>query len=184
MNLLVIHQNFPGQFRHVVLEALRRRIKVLAIARDTAPGVVGIELRQYRSSRIDFNIGHPYLRGYEVAVRDGQRVFELLKKLKREGLNIGQLKFHREGDDLVIVVNYGVSPKVRVSNHFSEGESAIGYIRVRSGGKATQDYTATEIAERLHPLPPLRDVEDILIKNNEESSIAIAEIVKFYELNS
>ncbi|MFJ3006181.1 calcium-binding protein [Pseudomonas fluorescens] len=98
-------------------------------------------------------------------------------------LNIGQLKFHREGDDLVIVVNYGVSPKMRVSNHFSAGESAIGYIRVRGEGKATQDYTATEIAERLHPLPPLRDVEDILIKNNEESSIAIAEIVKFYELN-
>jgi Ca2+-binding RTX toxin-like protein len=37
-------------------------------------------------------------------------------------LNIGQLKFHREGDDLVIVVNYGVSPKVRVSNHFSGGK--------------------------------------------------------------
>jgi hypothetical protein len=97
-------------------------------------------------------------------------------------LTIDNLKFHRERDDLVIVVDYGMAPKIRVSNHFAAGESAIGFIRV-SEGTATQDYSAMQIAERLHPLPPLRDVEDILIKGDEEAQRAMIEIIQFYELN-
>ncbi|WP_276574717.1 calcium-binding protein [Pseudomonas atacamensis] len=97
-------------------------------------------------------------------------------------LTIDNLKFHRERDDLAIVVDYGMAPKIRVSSHFAEGENAIGFIRV-SEGTATQDYSATQIAERLHPLPPLRNVEDILIKGDDEAQRAIKEIIEFYELN-
>lgn len=97
-------------------------------------------------------------------------------------LTIDNLKFHREHDDLVIVVDHGMAPKMRVSRHFAGGESAIGFIRV-SEGSAILDYSATQIAERLHPLPPLRDVEDILIKGDDEAQQAIAEIIEFYELN-
>ena len=97
-------------------------------------------------------------------------------------LTIDNLKFHRERDDLVIVVDYGMAPKIRVSSHFAAGESAIGFIRV-SEGTAIQDYSATQIAERLHPLPPLRDVEDILIKGDDEAQRAMMEIIEFYELN-
>lgn len=97
-------------------------------------------------------------------------------------LTIDNLKFHRERDDLVIVVDYGMAPKIRVSSHFAEGENAIGFIRV-SEGTATQDYSATQIAERLHPLPPLRDVEDILIKGDDEAQRAMKEFIEFYGLN-
>nr|WP_318782902.1 hypothetical protein [Pseudomonas atacamensis] len=97
-------------------------------------------------------------------------------------LTIDNLKFHRERDDLVIVVDYGMAPKIRVSSHFAAGESAIGFIRV-SEGTATQDYSARQIAERLHPLPPLRDVEDILQKGDDAAQRAIKEIIEFYELN-
>ncbi|WP_130910881.1 calcium-binding protein [Pseudomonas sp. Sample_9] len=97
-------------------------------------------------------------------------------------LTIDNLKFHRERDDLVIVVDYGMAPKIRVSSHFAAGESAIGFIRV-SEGTAIQDYSATQIAERLHPLPPLRDVEDILLKGDDEAQRAMKEIIEFYELN-
>jgi Ca2+-binding RTX toxin-like protein len=97
-------------------------------------------------------------------------------------LTIDNLRFHRERDDLVIVVDYGMAPKIRVSSHFAAGESAIGFIRV-SEGTATQDYSARQIAERLHPLPPLRDVEDILLKGDDEAQRAIKEIIEFYELN-
>ncbi|KIK86217.1 glycosyltransferase [Pseudomonas koreensis] len=125
MNLLVIHQNFPGQFRHVVLEALRRRIKVLAIGRDTAPGVVGIELRQYRSSRIDSNIGHPYLRGYEVAVRDGQSVFELLKKLKREGYRPDIVLAHPGwGESLFVKDVYPNVPLIHFCEYYYRAQGA------------------------------------------------------------
>lgn len=97
-------------------------------------------------------------------------------------LPIGQLKFHRERDDLVIVVNYGMSPKIRVSNHFLGGDAAISFIRVKKEEKSTQDYSAAQLAEFLHPFPPLRDAEDILKKNDGEAMQATMEIIKFYEL--
>ncbi|WP_029977633.1 hypothetical protein [Pseudomonas sp. H1h] len=99
------------------------------------------------------------------------------------GLSIHQIKFHRERDDLVIVVNYGVSPKIRVSNHFLGGDAAISFIRVTREDKSTQDYSADQFVELLHPLPPLRDVEDILKKNDEEALQATVEIINFYQLN-
>ncbi|WP_283437360.1 calcium-binding protein [Pseudomonas helmanticensis] len=99
------------------------------------------------------------------------------------GLSIDNLKFHRENDDLVVVVDYGMSPKIRVSNHFSGGDAAISFIRVNEAGKSVRDYSANELSGLLHPLPPLRDVEDILTRNDEEALQALAEIVKFYDLN-
>jgi Ca2+-binding RTX toxin-like protein len=99
------------------------------------------------------------------------------------GLSIDNLKFHRENDDLVVVVGYGMSPKIRVSNHFSGGDAAISFVRVNEAGKSVRDYSASELLGLLHPLPPLRDVEDILARNDEEALQALAEIVKFYDLN-
>lgn len=99
------------------------------------------------------------------------------------GLSIGQLKFHRERNDLVIVVSYGMSPKVRVSEHFSGGDAAISFISVQGEEGAVKNYTANQLAELLHPLPPLRDVEDILPRNDEEALRAMKEIIEFYELN-
>jgi hypothetical protein len=75
MKLLVIHQNFPGQFRHVVLAAIDKRYEVLAIGRDTAPGIAEAKIYRYRAaSRAPGDI-HPYLTRYEQAVTDGQKVF-------------------------------------------------------------------------------------------------------------
>ncbi|WP_085655517.1 MULTISPECIES: calcium-binding protein [unclassified Pseudomonas] len=99
------------------------------------------------------------------------------------GLSIGQLKFHRERNDLVIVVSYGMSPKIRVSEHFSGGGAAISFISVHGEEGTVKNYTANQLAELLHPLPPLRDVEDILPKNDEEALRAMKEIIAFYELN-
>lgn len=99
------------------------------------------------------------------------------------GLSIDHLKFHREQDDLVIVVSYGMSPKIRVSEHFSGGDAAISFISVQGEEGAVENYTANQLAELLHPLPPLRDVEDILPRNDEEALRAMKEIIAFYELN-
>src|SRR5688572_26335498 len=85
MKLLVVHQNFPGQFRHVVLAAMARRDEVVAIGRDTAPGVVGVEIYRYRATSRAPGNTHPYLIRYEQAVMDGQQVFAILSRLKRSG---------------------------------------------------------------------------------------------------
>jgi len=98
------------------------------------------------------------------------------------GVSINQLKFHRDNDDLVIVVNYGASPKIRISNHFLGGDAAIGFVRVQGADRVVQDYAASQIIDLLHPSPPLRDVEDILLRNDDAAMQAMVEIIKFYQL--
>lgn len=51
MNVLVVHQNFPGQFPHVVTALLARGDKVAAIGGPTAKGRPGVDLRRWNNRR-------------------------------------------------------------------------------------------------------------------------------------
>jgi glycosyltransferase involved in cell wall biosynthesis len=85
MNLLIIHQNFPGQFRHVALAALGRPgDNVIAIGRDTAPGLPGLKCFRYVPIR-KASSAHPYLHQYEQAIVAGIQVSKLLEVLKKKG---------------------------------------------------------------------------------------------------
>lgn len=98
------------------------------------------------------------------------------------GASIHQLKFHRDNNDLVVVVNYGVAPKIRVANHFLGGDSAISFVRTQGMDRTTQDYTADQLVGLLHPLPPLRDMDDIFLRGEEGVLEATKEIAEFYGL--
>jgi glycosyltransferase involved in cell wall biosynthesis len=87
MRLLVIHQNFPGQFGHLV-KAWRQRPgwDVLALGRDTAPGLPGFDgLTRYKLARCPHSHQHPYLRSMEAATLHGQAVARTLLEMKKKG---------------------------------------------------------------------------------------------------
>ncbi|MGH8601549.1 MAG: glycosyltransferase family 4 protein [Gammaproteobacteria bacterium] len=86
MNVLFIHQNFPGQFRHIAAHlAQRPDVQLLAIGRDTAPGLPGVRLLRYKPHRPASTGTHPYVRSFEDAVLHGQQVLRLLLDLKQKG---------------------------------------------------------------------------------------------------
>lgn len=86
MKVLFIHQNFPGQFRHIAAHLARQPgCQVLAIGRDSAPGLPGVELLRYRPHRAASPQTHPYARSFEDAVLHGQQVLRLLLELKSRG---------------------------------------------------------------------------------------------------
>jgi glycosyltransferase involved in cell wall biosynthesis len=87
MRLLVLHQNFPGQFGHLVRAwAQRPGWDVRAIGRDTAPGLRGFDaLTRYKLARSPHRHQHPYLRSMEAATLHGQAVVRLLLEMKKEG---------------------------------------------------------------------------------------------------
>jgi glycosyltransferase involved in cell wall biosynthesis len=51
MNVLIVHQNFPGQFPHLADALLARGDKVAAIGGPTARGRPGVDLRKWNSER-------------------------------------------------------------------------------------------------------------------------------------
>ena len=86
MKILLIHQNFPGQFRHLAQAWARRPgWQVKAIGRDTCPGMPGIQVLRYKPHREVNKDQHPYLRKMEDAVLHGQAVTRLLMQFKAQG---------------------------------------------------------------------------------------------------
>lgn len=86
MKVLFIHQNFPGQFKHIVQYlAQQSGVEVLAIGRDSAPGLPGVRLLRYKPHRQASAGTHPYARTFESAALHGQEVLRLLLDLKRQG---------------------------------------------------------------------------------------------------
>ena len=87
IRLLVLHQNFPGQFGHLVRAwSQRPGWDVRAIGRYTAPGLSGFNnLHRYKLARNPHARQHPYLRTMESAVLHGQQVARALLEMKKKG---------------------------------------------------------------------------------------------------
>lgn len=86
MKILLIHQNFPGQFRRVAsLWARQPGWDVLGIGRETAPGLSDVRWLQYKTHRAVHQHQHHYLKQMEAAVLHGQAVARALHQLKQQG---------------------------------------------------------------------------------------------------
>lgn len=51
MNILIVHQNFPGQFPHIADALVKRGDRVAAIGSQTARGRPGVDLRKWQNKR-------------------------------------------------------------------------------------------------------------------------------------
>nr|NJM02838.1 glycosyltransferase [Desulfobacula sp.] len=86
MKILIIHQNFPGQFRHIARDwAAVPGWQVVGIGQESAPGIPGMRVVRYRLRRPPSTKQHPYLRQMEHAVLRGQAVARILIGLRGKG---------------------------------------------------------------------------------------------------
>ena len=91
MNLLFIHQNFPGQFRHIAAHfAADPANRVVAIGeapnlKKAAAIHPRIELHPYASPPPANAATHRYVQGYDAAVRRGLAVADVAARLKTDG---------------------------------------------------------------------------------------------------
>lgn len=86
MKFLFIHQNFPGQYRHLARAlADDPRHQVIAIGKSTAPGLEGVKLYRYAPPRAVQPTTHHYMRRLEGGILHGQAVVRILDNLRRKG---------------------------------------------------------------------------------------------------
>lgn len=86
MRFLFLHQNFPGQFRHLAAHlAHDPRHTVVSVGQDNAAALRDVPLTRYKPRRSPAQSTHRYLQGIEGAVLAGQAVAERLGALKRKG---------------------------------------------------------------------------------------------------
>ena len=84
MNLLFVHQNFPGQFKHLAPHLARAGHRVQALAIE-GPGLPGIDMRRYKPGRGTNRDTHPWAQEFETKVIRGEACAAAALALKAEG---------------------------------------------------------------------------------------------------
>ena len=84
MNILFIHQNFPGQFKHLAptLSHAGHHVRAIQI---TGHEVVGVNSARYRPRRSSSNTIHPWAMDYETKLIRGEACAELAEKMRLGG---------------------------------------------------------------------------------------------------
>ncbi|TWA61054.1 glycosyltransferase involved in cell wall biosynthesis [Azospirillum brasilense] len=86
MNYLFVHQNFPGQYQHIVQHlAAQPGNRVVFISHESPASIPGVERVVYQPFRTAKSTTHHYIQELELAVVYGQSVYEVCRRLKAEG---------------------------------------------------------------------------------------------------
>jgi glycosyltransferase involved in cell wall biosynthesis len=81
MRILIIHQNFPGQYRHLVGALIARGDEVQAIGAPHAPGMAGVSCFRYRLPSVGaVPAVHPWAQDFQVKVIRAEAVLRLLSE--------------------------------------------------------------------------------------------------------
>lgn len=84
MRILFVHQNFPGQFKHLAPALARAGHEIKAMGIEGA-GLRGIPLHRYRPARSTSRDIHPWVLDFETKIIRGEACAEAAAKLKAGG---------------------------------------------------------------------------------------------------
>lgn len=116
--ILLVHQNFPGQFRRIGHEWARQPgWEVIGLGRRTAPGMETVRWIPYDLARQPAKQQHPYLRQMEGAVLHGQAAARVMLQLKQKGYRPDAILAHPGWGETLYVRD--VFPDARLI-HFCE----------------------------------------------------------------
>ena len=85
MKILLIHQNFPGQFRSLVPELISAGHDVRAISMRQERLLAGVSNTPYKPSRSNGKDTHPWLVNTETAVLRGEAVANVVRSMQASG---------------------------------------------------------------------------------------------------
>jgi glycosyltransferase involved in cell wall biosynthesis len=86
MNILFLHNNFPGQFAGLASNlASRPGFRVVAVGAETAQSLPNVELHRYRMPYFNVAATHPFARRFDVECRRTNQVLYVLTDLLASG---------------------------------------------------------------------------------------------------
>jgi glycosyltransferase involved in cell wall biosynthesis len=85
MKILFIHQNFPGQFRHLAPCLARAGHDIRALTLSGLPAPEGVNVARYQLKRAPAKDAHPLLREIEAKVHRGEACASAMLALQRGG---------------------------------------------------------------------------------------------------
>ncbi len=130
MKILLVHQNFPGQYKHLVRAfAAAPGAQVIAMGDDknlaSRPAPQGIERVTYKPARETTRGVHPYLRQIEAAVLRGQAAARKALELRKRGFVPDLICVHAAwGEALYLRDIFPRSPMLAYFEFYYRGQGA------------------------------------------------------------
>jgi glycosyltransferase involved in cell wall biosynthesis len=112
MHVLFIHQNFPGQFKHLAPALARRGHTVRALSVKDQVSLPGVVHTRYAIDKAPSKTTHPWLRDMEAKMVRGEAVFAAALQLKSEGFEPDAVIAHPGWGESLFIKN--VWPKAKL----------------------------------------------------------------------
>lgn len=117
MLALFIHQNFPGQYKHLATHLARQPdTRVIFITQSQAPAIPGMEKIVYNPELPQTVNCHPFTVEFDQAIRTGLAVSEVCRNLARQGLRPDIICGHNGWGEMLFVKD--VFPDTPVLSYF------------------------------------------------------------------
>ncbi|MDP2848511.1 MAG: glycosyltransferase family 4 protein [Humidesulfovibrio sp.] len=147
MNLLILHQNFPGQFRHIARHMADAGHDVLGIGAKHAPGLKGVRLVRYEIKNAP-KPSHQYLATACKGALHGEVVAKALLELKKQHYAPDVILAHPGWGEALYVKD--VFPDTRLVSLFEFYYHARGVdVGFEPGSEASFDLAATLASRNL-----------------------------------
>lgn len=86
MNILFVHNNFPGQYQHIARAMARDpQVHIAAIGSSTAQEMDGVRLIKYSLGDVDVAASHPFARRFDMECHRAEQVLYALSSLASSG---------------------------------------------------------------------------------------------------
>jgi glycosyltransferase involved in cell wall biosynthesis len=116
MNILVLHKNFPGQFRHIARYLAQTGHKVVGVGNETSPGLPGIAHVRYELKNMPTKPPQRHMATvFDAAVRS-DAVAGLMRQLEKQGFTPDAVLAHPGWGEALYVKD--VFPKARLVSLF------------------------------------------------------------------
>lgn len=89
MRILFVHQNFPGQFKHLAPELAKNKNQVIALSMTDSHrlAIPQVQVIQYQANRSTSTQIHPWVADFETKVIRGHAAFNAAINLKNQGFS-------------------------------------------------------------------------------------------------
>lgn len=120
MNILFIHQNFPGQFKHLApaLVSDKNRVVAMTMQKSEATTWLGIEIVSYQSTRGSSKDIHPWIIDFETKIIRGEACLKAALKMHAAGFIPDIIIAHHGWGESLFLKNVWPRSKLGIYSEF------------------------------------------------------------------